>query len=161
MKSTRTNEAPVFIGPTALHCSKSKTVYKNIASAVFASCPELSRKARVSVTDGEKALLDALAETMPKATGLRCFNHSRENRKSKLKSVEITKKQEQVVFIERILGTHPNSFLEAEDKKDLKSKLTAVKDELEEEERRITGNDPQFWTYLSVNKKMKKDSMIT
>ena len=56
---------------------------------------------------------------------------------------------------------HTPTFLEAEDKKDLKSKLTAVKDELQEEERRITGNDPQFWTYLSMNKKMKKDSMIT
>lgn len=55
----------------------------------------------------------------------------------------------------------PTLFFEAEDKKDLKSKLTAVKDELEEEERQIAGNDPQFWTYLSVNKKMKKDSMIT
>ena len=106
MKSTRTNEAPVFIGPTALHCSKSKTVYKNIASAVFASCPELSRKARVSVTDGEKALLDALAETVPKVTSLRCFNHSRENRKSKLKSVEITKKQEQVFFYGALLGSN-------------------------------------------------------
>lgn len=47
----------------------------------------------------------------------------------------ITKKQEQVFFIERVFGTHSNSVLEAEGKKDLKSKLTAVKDELEEEER--------------------------
>jgi len=79
LKSTRTNEAPVFIGPTALHYSKSKTVYKKIVSAVSASCPELSRNARGYVTDGEKALSNALAETLPKATGLRCFNHFREN----------------------------------------------------------------------------------
>lgn len=72
----------------------------------------------------------------------------------------ITKKQEQAFFIERVFGTHPNSVLEAEDKKELKSKLTEVKDELEAEERRITGNDPQFWTYLTVNEKMMKDSMI-
>ena len=160
LKSTRTNEAPVFIGPTALHYSKSKIVYKKIASAVSASCPELSRKARGYVTDGEKALSDALAETMPKATGLRCFNHFRENCRSKLKSVGITKKQEQAFFIERVFGTHPNSVLEAEDKKDLKSKLTVLKDELEEEERRITGKEPHFWRYLSVNEKMMKDSMI-
>ena len=43
---------------------------------------------------------------------------------------------------------------------DLKLTLTVLKDELEEEERRITGNDPHFWTYLSVNEKMMKDSMI-
>ena len=154
MKSTRTNEAPVFIGPTAFHYSKSKTVYKKIAFAVSESCAEFSRKARGYVTHGEKALSDALAEKMPKATGLWCFNHFRENCKSKLKSVGITKKQEQVFFIERVFGTHSNSVLEAEGKKDLKSKLTAVKDELEEEERRITGHDPQFWTYLSVKEKV-------
>ena len=43
---------------------------------------------------------------MPKATGLRCFNHSRENRKSNLKSVEITKKQEQVFFYGALLGSN-------------------------------------------------------
>lgn len=69
LKSTRTNEAPVFIVPTALHNSNSKTVYKKIASAVSASCRELPRKAGGYATDGEKALPDALAETMPKATG--------------------------------------------------------------------------------------------
>ena len=84
----------------------------------------------------------------------------RENCKSKLKSVGITKKQEQAFFIEWVFGTHPNSVLEAEDRKDLKSKLTVLKDELEEEERRITGNEQHFWTYLSVNEKMMKDSMI-
>lgn len=35
-----------------------------------------------------------------------------------------------------------------------------MKDELEEEERRITGHDPHLWTYLSVNEKTMKDSMI-
>lgn len=102
---------------------------------------------------------DALAETMLKATGLRCFNHFRENCKSKLKSVGITKKQEQAFFIEQVFGTHPDHVLQAEDKKDLKSKLTVLKDELEEE-RRITANDPHFWTYLSVIEKMIKDSLI-
>lgn len=72
---------------------------------------------------------------MPKATGLRWFNHFRENCKSKLKSVGITKKQEQPFSIQRVFGTHPNSVLEAEDKKERKSKLTEVKDELEAEER--------------------------
>ena len=97
---------------------------------------------------------------MPKATLLKCLNHFRETCTSKLKPVGITKKQEQAFFIERVFGTHPNSVLEAEDKKDLKSKLTEVKDKLGKEEKRITGNDPQFWTYLSVNEKIMKDSII-
>lgn len=63
-------------------------------------------------------------------------------------------------LIEQVFGTHPNFSLEAEDKKDLKWKLTVLKDELEKEERRITGNDPHLWTYLSVNEKAMKDSVI-
>lgn len=160
LTSKRTNEAPVFIGPTALHYSKTKTVFKKIASAVCASSPELSRNGRGYITDGEMALHDALGESMPKATGLRYFNHFRENCKSKLKSVGITKKQDQTLFIERVFGTNTNSVLEAEDKKELKSRLNEVKQELEEGEKKMTGKDPQFWAYLSRNEKMMKKSMI-
>ena len=74
LKSARTNEAPVFIRPTALHYSK---------SAVLESCPALSRKTHRYVTDREKALSDALGETIPKATGVKCFSHFTENCKSK------------------------------------------------------------------------------
>ena len=97
---------------------------------------------------------------MTKATGLRCFNHFRENCKSKLKSVGINKNQDQTFFIERVFGTNSNSAFEAEDKKELKLRLNEVKHELEEEERRMTGKDPQFWAILSVNKKMMKWSLI-
>ena len=114
----------------------------------------MSRKARGYVTDGEKALSDALAETMPKATGLRCFNHFRENCKSKLKSVGITKKQEQAFFIEWVFGTHPNSVLEAEDKKDLKLKLTVLKDELK---KRREANNWQRTTFLDISVSKRED----
>ena len=138
----------MFIGPTALHYSNTKTVYKKIASAVCASCPELGTNGRGYITNGEKA------------TGLRCFNHFRENCKSKLKSVGITKKQDQTFFIERVFGRNPDSLLEAENKREVKSRLIEITQRLEEEGKRMTGKDPQFWAYLSVNEKMMKRSMI-
>ena len=66
----------MFLGPTAIHYSKTKTVFKKIASAVVSSCPNLGTKGQGFITDGEKALHDALLESMKKATGLRRFNHS-------------------------------------------------------------------------------------
>ena len=77
LKSKRTKEAPVFVGPTAIHYSKNKYIFKKIASAVSICCPGLAAKGLGFITDGEKALHDALGEFMKKATGLRCFNHFR------------------------------------------------------------------------------------
>ena len=160
LKCKRTKEPPVFIGPPALHYSQTKTVYRKIPYAVCASCPELSRKGRGYITDGEKALHDALGETMTKAKGLRCFNHFKENCKSKLKSVGVNNKQDQTFFVERVFGNNPNSILEAEDKNELNLRLSEAKTVLEDEERRITGKDPHFWTYLSKNERMMKTSMV-
>ena len=147
LKSKRTKEAPVFIRPTALHYSKTKTVYKKIPSAVCASCPELSRKGRGYITNGEKALHDALGETMTKTRGLRCFNHFEENCKSKLKSVGVNNRQDQTFFVEHVFGNNPDPILEAEDKNELNLRLSEAKSVLEDEERSITGKDPHFWKY--------------
>ena len=93
LKCKRTNESPVFIGPTAIQHSKTKAVYK-IASAVATNCPDLAEKGRGFVTDGEQALHDALGESMKKATGLRCFNHFRQNCKKKLTDIGIRRQQD-------------------------------------------------------------------
>ncbi|KAL9976819.1 hypothetical protein ACROYT_G014154 [Oculina patagonica] len=87
LNSKRTNEAPVFIGPTALHYMY---VYKKIPSVVSASCPELSGTARGNL------------EHIP------------------------------------TLFSRP--------------KNSEVKDELEEEERRMTHSDPQLIEQLDAEK---------
>ena len=37
LNSKRTEEAPVLLGPTAIHYSKTKTIFKKIAAAVISS----------------------------------------------------------------------------------------------------------------------------
>ena len=74
----------MFIGQTAIHYSKNKNIFKKIALAVVSSYPHLGTKGQGSITDGEKALHDALLESVRKATGLRWFNHFQRNCNDKL-----------------------------------------------------------------------------
>ena len=159
LKSKRTKETPVFLGPTAIHYSKSKPIFKKIAAAVAMNSPGLSAKCKGFITDGEKALHEALSEMMKKSTGLRCFNHFRRNCKEKLNTLGIRKQQEQKIFLDTVFGEE--GILGAEDKTDLKARIQSSKQILEEEERRLTSTSaPQFWAYISSHEKMMKKSMI-
>ena len=89
LKSKRTGLAPTFVGPTAIHHSKQKSVYKKIVSAVVNTSPHLSKNAKGFITDGEQALHDSLKEDLKHATGLRCFRHFYQNCKDKLCSLKI------------------------------------------------------------------------
>ena len=160
LKSSRTNETPVFLGPTAIHYSKNKPVFKKITAAVAMNSPGLSEKCRGFITDGERALHEALSETMKKSTGLRCFNHFRRNCKEKLNSLGIRKQQEQKVFIDTVFERE--GILGADDKYDLKARIQSTKQVLEEQEKRLTSTStPQFWNYVSSHEKMMKKSMIS
>jgi len=46
LTSKRTKDSPVFLGPTAIHYSKTEIAIKKIASAVISSCPNLGKKAQ-------------------------------------------------------------------------------------------------------------------
>ena len=161
LKSKRTNDCPVFLGPTAIHYSKSKGAFTKIARAVVSSCPNLGAKGKGFITDGEKALHDALSDSMKKVTGLRCFNHFRRNCKDKLNALGIRKKEEQKFFLDIVFGSDEKAILESKDKNNLEASLKAAQPLLDEEEKRLTStSSPQFWVYLSKNEKMMRRCMI-
>ena len=54
LKSKRTGKAPSFLGPTAIHYSNQKNVYKRIVLGVVNSSPDLADEAKG--TDGEESL---------------------------------------------------------------------------------------------------------
>jgi len=56
LKSKRTGTAPSFLGPTAIHYSKQKNVYKKIVLAVANASPDLADKAKGFITDEEESL---------------------------------------------------------------------------------------------------------
>ena len=67
VKSKRTQVPPIFIGPTALHHSKTKATYKKIVDGVTSATPGLSHKAKSFTTDGELPLNKSLEEGLTKA----------------------------------------------------------------------------------------------
>ena len=162
LKSKRTGKAPSFLGPTAIHYSKQKNVYKRIVLAVANSSPDLADKAKGFITDGEESLYSALGEVMRHATGLRCFRHFQQNCRDKLHKLGIRKQTEQKFFIDTVFGTPASEgLLDAYDKSDLKARTLAAKEATDTEEARLTGNEsPGFWTYVHTHKKMMKKCMI-
>ena len=158
----RTGGAPSFLGPTAIHYSKHKSVYKEIVHAVANSSPNLAQEGKGFITDGEESLYSALGEVMRHATGLRCFRHFQQNCRDKLHNLGIRKPTEQKFFIETIFGSATSrGILDADQKSDLKACLMAAKEPLDAEEVKLTGKEtPEFWSYLQSHKKMMKKCMI-
>lgn len=162
LKCKRTGMAPSFLGPTAIHYSKQKSVYKKIVHAVTNSAPDLAEKGKGFITDGEDALHSALGEGMRHATGLRCFRHFQQNCRDKLHKLGIQKPQHQRFFLETVFGkATEEGVLDADDKSDLKTRLLAAKEPLNTEEAKLTGREsPEFWIYLHNHRKMLKKCMI-
>ena len=153
LKSKPTGKAPSSLGPTAIHYSQQKNVYKRIVLAVANSSRDLADRAKGLITDGEESLYNAHGEVMPHATGMRCFWHFQQNCCDKLR-----KQTEQKFFIHTVFG-RPTSegFLDAHNKSDLKAGILA-----DTEEARLNGNEsPGFWTYVHTHKMMMKKCMIT
>ena len=146
-----------FLGPMAIHYSKTKTVFQKIGAAVISSCPNLTTNGRGFITDGEKALHDALTESMKKATGLRCLNNFCRNCKEKLNSLGICKKEDQKFFMEQVFANDENAILESEDKHQLETRLKTAQPLIDGEEKGLTAtSSPQFGAYLSNNEKMMR-----
>ena len=163
LKSKRTGLAPTFVGPTAIHHSKQKSVYKKIVSTVVNTSPHLSKNAKGFITDGEQALHDSLKEDLKHATGLRCFRHFYQNCKDKLCSLKIRTKKEQKFFLHKVFDDSGSGdgILDAIDKSNLKRRLSAAEEPLKKEEEKFTGADTSgFWLYLHGQRSMMKKCMI-
>ena len=79
LKSKRTHIPTIFIGPAALHYSKSKQIYKKIVDEVTPATKGLAQNAKGFITDGEGALHESLKDGLVNARGLRCFTHFQRN----------------------------------------------------------------------------------
>ena len=88
LKNKKTGNSPVFVGPIFIHHTKTKETYAQFFSKLCCLSPQI-QDLIVFGTDGEKALSDALSETFPLATHLRCFIHFKRNIESNLHSLKV------------------------------------------------------------------------
>ncbi|KAJ8019089.1 hypothetical protein HOLleu_42548 [Holothuria leucospilota] len=159
--SKRTGSAPSFLGPTAIHYSKTKIVYKNIFHAIANASPDLAEKCQGFITDGEESLYKAIKEELKHATGLRCFRHFQQNCRDKLYKVGIQKTNQQRVFIDTVFGCDKTEgVLDAEDEEDFQSRMLAAKAKLDPLEVEITCKKPEFCLYLENHSKMITTCML-
>ena len=165
LKSRRTGENPIFLGPTMLHHRKTSENYRILSSVCATNIKNLNQ-AKGFVTDGEEPLIQAWSAEIPKAKHLRCFKHFEGNCKEKLRKIGICSAKDQKKFLNKVFGVYgkEEGILDAEDKKDLKNRLQASKEELDREERAVLAKDDayqcKFWKYLELNYKMMKDNMV-
>ena len=162
LKSKRTQVPPIFIGPTALHHSKSKQTYKKIVDEVTTATKGLALNTKGFITDSEVALHESLKEGLINATGLRCFAHFQTNCIDKLNSIRIKQKKEQLFFIDSVFGKKEKNedILDARGKRELRARL----DDLNKKERELLKKDDgyqsQFWQYLNKNFDVMAKNMI-
>ena len=148
-----------------LHHRKTLENYR-IQSSVCAAKIKHLDQARGFMTDGEEALIQAWSADMPKAKHLRCFKHFEGNCNEKLRTLGICTSKQQSTFINKVFGVKgkEEGILDAEDKKDLKRRLDASKEELDREERKVLGKDDgyecKFWKYLESNYDMMRNNMV-
>lgn len=139
----------VMIGPVILHHGKfEETFDRGIREIARKTC--LNGQQIGIITDGEQALINACIQNMPKSVQLRCTAHFKENCKGFLKGIGIKGDRDQAPFLEIVFGA--NGLIEANDKDDLRDKLTTQTAILDEIEKSYLNHPskykPKFSTYL-------------
>ena len=165
LKSKRTRESPIFLGPTMIHHSKTAVSYQTMAATCLRKCSGLEN-AKGFVTDGEAALHHAFEEQLKNSQSLRCFKHFEGNCKDKLKQLRVSSVTDQKYFLDKTFGVRgkDEGILDATDGKDLRKRLKSTKEDLEKKEIQVLGKDdkylPKYWSYLNSNRKMMKNHMV-
>lgn len=166
LKSKRTNESPVFLGPTMIHHKKTYDTYRALAATCAGKCKGLS-KAKGFITDGEETLSRAFEDELKNARSLRCFKHFESNCKEKLRTIGIREAKEQRFFLQKVFGVpgKEHGILDAVDREDLRKRLDGAKPEIERKEREVLKRKddtfkPNFWSYLNNRFEMMSCHMV-
>ena len=88
LKSRRTGENPIFLGPTMLHHRKTSENYRILSSVCATNIKNLNQ-AKGFVTDGEESLIQAWSAEIHKAKHLRCFQTAKHKETNKLPNVSV------------------------------------------------------------------------
>ena len=130
LKSVRSGNSPVFIGPTLIHYRKTFHTYLFFASTLVGLRREL-QALRAFGTDGEKALADAFSHEFHYAIHLTCFIHCRQNIKRELQDLDFSETS-RTEILKDIFGhqqgnTFSEGLVDSMDEDDFDAKLEVAK----------------------------------
>lgn len=162
LRSRRTGENPVFIGPTMIHHKKTYDEFSVLARATTQESKEMLNL-KCFVTDGEQALQKAFQDHFPMAQSLRCFKHFNNNCRDKLRQIGIRGQKDQAYFLNATFGVEGKSegILDAKDEDDLRKRLDSFEQDFALKEKELTkNNETKYWKYLNKNFGMMAGHMV-
>ena len=128
--SLRSGKSPLLLGPVLVHYRKDFRTFLYFASTLVGLCPQLERLQAFG-TDGETALIDAMAHEFGFATHLLCAIHLRRNIKQKLLDLNFPVEHRRKILDEIFGGRRGSVYLEglidAKSAEDFDLKLAAFK----------------------------------
>ena len=110
LEDVATGKHPTFLGPVLIHQRKNFSAFNYFASTLVGHSKKL-QEIRAFGTDGDIALVDALAHNFPSAKHLRCFLHLKRNIAEKLKERGFPSAVSDE-FLADIFGKHTGSVYE-------------------------------------------------
>ena len=166
LKSQRTHESPIFLGPTMIHHKKTYDAYSSLAGTLVSKCKGFS-KAKGFITDGEEELQRAFQNNLENAQSLRCFKHFESNCKEKLREIGIRQRKDQRYFLHKVFGVpgKEEGILDAVDRHDLRKRLDSTRSDIEAKEREVLHRSedsyvPRYWLYLNDHYNMIRHHMV-
>lgn len=160
LKSTRTGEHPIFLGPTMIHHRKDFQTFKVLSSTCSTNCKGLE-KAKGFITDGEEELVKAWKSEIPKAKHLRCVKHFENNCKDKLREIGIRETKLQKMFLNPVFGVtgKVEGVIDGYDKKDVKNRIRECKESLDKKEAEVLQKNADYQTQFSTYLWNRRDVM--
>ena len=163
LRSVRTGNSPVFIGPTLIHYKKTFHTYLFFASTLIGLRRQLEAL-RAFGTDGEKPLSDAFSHEFRYAVHLTCFNHCRQNIKREMQQLgypeSLISDVLNDIFGHQEGSTFFEGLVDSSNEEEFESKLAMLKDQWEEKEN-IHGTKTGFYNWFVQNKaNVMKSTML-
>ena len=108
LKSRKTGNHPIMLGPVMIHHRKTYETYYTLASRVAAANPKL-KDVKGIVTDGKEPLQNSFSHIFSNAQPLRDFRHFRQNMDNALKDLGISAKKDRTPFLNDVFGYAENN----------------------------------------------------
>ena len=112
-----------LLGPTMIHLEKTEEVFDIGLTTIARKKKTVNSRVRI-ITDGKIALINACKSNFHNSLVLRCTLHFKDDCKKFLQSVGITGERNQVPLLDMVFGAE--DLIEAEDKQELDTRLTAM-----------------------------------
>ena len=152
LEDIKTKTHPIMLGPLLIHQKVDFPAYNYFSSTLISLNKELKRVLAFG-TDGDKAIIEALAHNFPYAIQLRCFLHFKKNIERKLLELglpsSISHEFLNDIFGSRCGNTYQEGLVDSASKQEFDERLEALKQVWDSREGPFApSSGPRFYSYF-------------